>query len=207
MTRTVQICVCAVLVGVVWGPAVAEENDSWTSSLGQFTRALAEQRRDEAAMAKEFPTSHIAFDPTLEDPYYVVADYHRMPHVYLDRRRFFLNQGNLKIDYRSLASLPDQRIFPWTPFDTTKFSSRGRDFGGRGRGDGYGGYGRGGTYSDYGQTFSGVRQIVPLEFLNNRGGVGAARRGLRRGIRRGISRGGFTRGRSRSGRAYGGYPR
>ena len=48
MTRALQILVCAVLVGVVRGPAVAE--DSWTSALGQYTRALAEQRRAEAAL-------------------------------------------------------------------------------------------------------------------------------------------------------------
>ena len=181
MTRTGQILVCVVLVGVVRGPAVCD--DSWTSALGQFTRALAEQKRTEAALQKEFPTHHLAFDLSLEDPYYMVQDEHRLPHVYLDKRRFFYRKGNRQIDYRDLAGLADDRVIPWTPF-AYGYHGYGRDRGGYYDGDGRGrdhddgrgggdhqdgrdGRGRLGGYYGYGGWYQGYRQEVPLEMRDN----------------------------------------
>ena len=47
MIRTLQIlAICVVLVGVARGQGVAE--DTWTSSLGRYTRILAETRRAQA---------------------------------------------------------------------------------------------------------------------------------------------------------------
>jgi len=167
MTRTMRILVCLGGLAALQGMAAAE--DTWTAPLGRYTRVLAEQRRAEAAMAMEFPDRHIAFDPSLENPYYVVQDYHRLPHVYLDRRRFFYNRGNLRIDYRSLSGLPDQRRFYWTPFDDAEWSAHAyRNGGRRGRRGERGPYGRGGSYHDYGHVTSGLQQVVPYEMMDSR---------------------------------------
>ncbi|HUU43158.1 MAG TPA: hypothetical protein VMX57_05230, partial [Planctomycetota bacterium] len=82
----------------------------------------------------------------------------------------FHNSGNLRIDYRSLANMPDERRFVWTPYDYAQYASGGQGRGGYG-GEGPGGpYGWGGRYFEYGNVVSGVTQVVPFELRDGRPG-------------------------------------
>jgi hypothetical protein len=177
MTGITRIFACVAALAVACG-GVAVAEDGWSASLGQFSRTLAQQRQFEATLANEFSTHHLAFDPQLEDPYYVVNDYHRRPHVYLDRRAWYVHHGNHRIDYRGLSSLNDERAFPWTPFDAASFSHRDRGHYGAGYPgyagpyeDGYQGgpWGAHGAYQshDRARFVSGVRQEVPLEYRDS----------------------------------------
>jgi hypothetical protein len=85
VTRTLQVALCVVLVGLVRGPAVA--GDSWTSSLGRYTRTLARQNearaeRAEATYQEATGTTETAL---ARDPVYDY--YYRGLQFYVDRSR------------------------------------------------------------------------------------------------------------------------